>query len=124
MKLKIAHFLLICLLSFSASFAQSSLSKSASAKNTETSQNSTFRYYYYPNLQAYYDKQTDLYLFRVNKQWITADSFPENYGGYSLYNNHRVKIDDYDGDDIIELLPIHKVQYPYNSKGRLNKEDS
>lgn len=123
MKIKIAFLFTIFLLSFSASFAQGSQSQSKSQNDLESTP-ATIRYYYYPNLQAYYDSQSNLYLFRVNKQWISAESFPENYGGYSLYNNHRVKIDDYYGDDITELLAIHKVLYPYNSKGRLNKEDS
>lgn len=123
MKIKIAQLLILFLLSYSASFSQNSISKSDSNKELQSSNNNT-RYYYYPNLQAYFDSQSNLYIFRVNKQWISAESFPENYGGYSLYNNHRIKIDDYFGDDITELLSIHKVLYPYNSKGRMKKEDS
>ena len=124
MKTKIAHLLLICLLTYSVSYSQGSLSKSKTPSKIESAVNSSIRYYYYPNLQAYFDTQSNLYIFRVNKQWISAESFPENYGGYSLYNNHRVKIDDYNGDDVTELLEIHKVLYPYNAKGRLKKENS
>lgn len=124
MKLKIAHLLFICLLLSSVSYSQGSLSTPKAPKNTESLDNSATRYYYYPNLQAYYDSQTNLYLFRVNKQWVSAESFPENYGGYSLYNKHRVKIEDYYGDDVTEFLAIHKVLYPYNAKGRIKKEDS
>ena len=114
---------MIFLLSYSASFSQGSTSKSTSKENLQSSTN-PIRYYYYPNLQAYFDNHSNLYIFRVNKQWISAESLPENYGGYSLYNKHRVKIDDYNGDDVTELLAIHKLLYPYNAKGRLNKEDS
>ena len=124
MKTKIAHLILICLLTCSVSYSQGSLSKSTAQNKIESKTDAGIRYYYYPNLQAYFDTQSNLYLFRVNKQWISADSLPENYGGYSLYNKHRVKIDDYDGDDVTELLEIHKVLYPYNSKGRLKKENS
>ena len=51
-------------------------------------------------------------------QWKTAPELPKNYGGYSLYNKAKVTITDYDGDNPIDLLPIHKKMYPYNSKGR------
>lgn len=112
------------MLSYTASYSQSSFSKSSSAKATETSLDTSFRYYYYPNLQAYYDIQSNLFLFRVNKEWVSAESIPDSYGGYSLYNNHRVKITDYDGDDITDMLSIHKLLYPYNAKGRLKKENS
>ena len=123
MKTKIAQLLLFCLLTFSVSHSQNSVLKTT-ANKAESSQIVSARYFYYPNLQAYYDTKSNLYLFRVNKQWISAESFPENYGGYSLYNKHRVKIDDYFGDDVTELLAIHKVLYPYNSKGRMKNEDS
>ena len=114
---------MIFLTTYSVSFSQNSLSKSKIINKSESSINS-IRYYYYPNLQAYFDTQSNLYIFRLNRQWISAESLPENYGGYSLYNDHRVKIDDYFGDDITELLAIHKVLYPYNSKGRIIKEES
>lgn len=123
MKTKFAYLILFFLLTSTVSYSQTSVLKTTAVK-AESSKKAEARYFYYPNLQAYFDTQTNLFLFRVNKQWISAESFPENYGGYSLYNNHRVKIDDYFGDDITELLAIHKILYPYNSKGRLKKEDS
>ncbi len=124
MKTNIATLLLICLLSYSASYSQGSFAESASANTSESYSDLSFRYYYYPNLQAYFDSKENLFLFRVNKSWISAESIPENYGGYSLYNKHRIKITDYVGENITELLPIHKLLYPYNSKGRLKKENS
>lgn len=123
MKTTLIRFLLICLISYSSAYSQGPShtdSKQLAAEEIATS----FRYYYYPNLQAYYDVQTNLFLFRVNKEWITAESIPESYGGYSLYSKHRVKITDYDGDDVTEMLPIHKLLFPYNAKGRLKKGDS
>lgn len=78
------------------------------------------RYYYYPNLEAYFDNLELVYHYKVNGQWEKAENLPTNYGGYSLFNKVRVNITDYDGDEPYQLLKIHKKMYPYNSKGRFS----
>ncbi len=123
MKSKIITVLFVCALSYSTSYSQIASNQLLATKTNEISVDASIRYYYYPNLQAYYDSQSNLFLFRLNKQWVTAESFPENYGGYSLYNKQRVKITDYDGEDITDFLPVHKVMFPYNAKGRMKNED-
>ena len=76
------------------------------------------RYFYFPNLEAYFDNQELVYYFRVKGEWQTAEELPANYGGYSLYNKVKVTITDYDGDEPYKLIQTHKKQFPYNSKGR------
>jgi len=82
--------------------------------------NSNVRYYYYPNLEAYFDNLELVYHYKVNGQWEKAENLPTNYGGYSLFNKVRVNITDYDGDEPYQLIKIHKKMYPYNSKGRFS----
>lgn len=78
----------------------------------------TSRYYYFPNLQAYFDNVNMVYYYKVNNEWQTAEELPENYGGYSLYNKAYVIIKDYDGENPQQFLNVHKKLYPYNAKGR------
>lgn len=80
------------------------------------------RYYYFPNLEAYYDNLELVYHYKTNGQWQKAENLPTNYGGYSLYNKVRVAITDYDGDEPYHLLKVHKKMYPYNSKGRFTNQ--
>ena len=80
--------------------------------------NCQLRYYYFPNLEAYFDNLELVYHYKVNGQWQKAESLPTNYGGYSLYNKVRVAITDFDGEEPYQLLKTHKKMYPYNSKGR------
>ncbi len=80
--------------------------------------NCYLRYYYFPNIQVYFDLLKMIYYYKEEGQWKTAPELPRNYGGYSLYNKAKITITDYDGDNPIDLLPIHKKMYPYNSKGR------
>jgi hypothetical protein len=108
-------FLLMLLFTCSLSSAQASNNEQSSlptAKKTE------IRYYYFPNLEAYFDLQEKVYLYKEDGEWVEAEELPANYGGYSLYNKVRVSIEDYDGDEPYLMLAEHKKKYPYNSKGR------
>lgn len=80
--------------------------------------NCYIRYFYFPNIQAYFDNLKMVYYYKENGEWKTAPELPKNYGGYSLYNKASVTITDYDDDNPYEFLSVHKKMYPYNSKGR------
>ncbi len=77
-----------------------------------------FRYFYFPNIEAYFDTQEKVYLYKDSGEWLEAEELPKNYGGYSLYNKARVAITDYKGEEPYLLLSAHKKKFPYNSKGR------
>lgn len=73
------------------------------------------RYYYYPNLDAYYDSKVNLYIFESNQQKgtiVKAKEIPSGYRGYSLYNGIRVAITDYDGDEPFSKIDEHRKMYP------------
>src|SRR5690606_30279231 len=80
--------------------------------------NCYIRYYYFPNLEAYFDNLNMVYIYRESGEWKTAEELPKNYGGYSLYNKSHVNITDYDDENPHQFLKTHKKMYPYNSKGR------
>jgi len=89
-----------------------------SQEETVTKPKETSRYYYFPNLQSYFDNVKMVYYYKENNEWQTAPELPINYGGYSLYNKVRVVIKDYDGENPQQFLNAHKKLYPYNAKGR------
>ena len=70
------------------------------------------RYYYYPNLQAYFDTETLTYIYSKNKEWVEAKEIPSGYMGYSVANGKKVAIVDYHGDTPFEFIDDHKKQYP------------
>lgn len=112
---------LVVMLIFTASNAFSQYlpnNKHQNSSNQNSSNETSARYYYYPNLQAYFDSERMVYIYRENGKWQTAEELPVNYGGYSLYSKVRVKITDYSGEEPHTLLPLHKKKYPYNAKGR------
>ena len=83
--------------------------------------NCELRYYYFPNMEAYYDMKTEQFHFQDNKTWVIATELPPNYGGYSLYKKERVVITDFDGDHPEQFIKEHKKMYPYNPKGRIKR---
>ncbi|MBF6640826.1 hypothetical protein IVB69_04995 [Flavobacterium sp. J49] len=108
---------LVLVLTFSSSHAQNTKAEKENLP-IDKKTNCYIRYYYFPNLQAYFDNLEMVYYYKENGVWKTAPELPKNYGGYSLYNKARVTITDYDDDQPYNLLQIHKKLYPYNSKGR------
>lgn len=79
--------------------------------------NCQVRYIFFPNMSAYYDKLNKDYIFQEKEEWITAKELPTLYGGYSLYSNIGVEINDYDDNQPFTQIRNHKKQFPYCSKG-------
>lgn len=112
--------LIILMLSMST-VAQTASKKNINGQLIDPQTNCILRYYYFPNLEAYYDTQKNKYWYLENGQWIVADEIPEGYRGYSLYNKVNVLIHDYDDDDPTQFLARHKKKYPYLNKANIRK---
>lgn len=81
---------------------------------TDPVTNCEYRYYYFPNLEAYFDQKKNQYHFKDNAgNWTVAAEIPSGYRGYGMYNKVNVLIDDFDGDDPTQLHAIYKKRYPY-----------
>jgi hypothetical protein len=87
--------------------------------------NLAVRYYYYPNLRAYFDTRNGLFIYKKGNSWITAESMPANLMGYGLYNNTFVILNGYVGDEPYAFIEEHRKQFPPNySNKRRKKEDT
>lgn len=80
------------------------------------------RYYYYPNLQAYFDTKVGMYLYQENGEWIESEELAPTFRGYSLKNGQYVMIKDYTGDEPYTLLAHHKAQYPADYSSRPKRD--
>lgn len=116
------HFIaLLLLLGSYAADAQQKEQKNINGHLIDPQTNCVLRYYYFPNLEAYYDTQKNIYYYTESGKWITANEIPAGYRGYSLYNKVNVIIKDYDDDDVTQFLSQHKKKYPYITKGNVKK---
>ena len=116
---KILSTIFLVLFFFNASFAQKSKKQDYSPPLIDPISNCQLRYYYYPNLEAYYDTQKRIYYYKENSEWTTGEEIPEGYRGYSLFNKIYVFITDYDDDIITQFVDLHKKKYPYTKRGNM-----
>lgn len=87
-------------------------------KSTENIENKVIRYYFFPNLDAYYDIKFSVFIYKQNGEWIKKERIPSNYRGYSLFNNFKVTITDYFGEYPFESILEHRKKFPANFTGR------
>ncbi len=83
--------------------------------------NCELRYFYFPNMEAYYDMKNEVFHYQENNTWATNTQLPPNYGGYSLYKKERVVLTDFEDDNPEKLIKTHRKMYPYNPKGRIQR---
>lgn len=75
------------------------------------------RYYYYPNLETYFDTRKAVYIHKVNGSWITSELLTISRG-YSLKNGFYVMIKGYTGDEPYTFIELHKQKYPADYSSR------
>lgn len=110
---------LFCFLFFCESMsAQISLDTVFVSRRKSIENFTNIRYYYYPNLEAYYDTRRALYLYKMNGSWITSEHIPANYRGYCLRNSESVVIKGYLGDEPYTQLSQHRAIYPADFSSR------
>ncbi|WP_162128324.1 hypothetical protein [Flavobacterium phycosphaerae] len=78
-------------------------------------------YYYFPNMQVYYDIEKKMYHYQLNKEWVISEELPLYYGGYSLFKNERVLVTIANGDAPQTYIKTHRKEFPYNPKGRIKR---
>lgn len=71
----------------------------------------SIRYYYYPNLEAYYDLHETVYIYKIDGKWKSTKYLSPNYRGYSIYNKHFEIIKGLVTDDPTVMYEIHKKKY-------------
>ena len=112
---------LLILFAIQPGIAQEEEMITADAPLINTATNCILRYYYYPNLEAYFDTSKKLFYFKVQGEWQTAEEIPNGYRGYSTCNKYNIFITDYDDDHICQFIDKHKKKYPYITNEKLKK---
>ena len=109
-------FLVLLLLICSSAYCQEV--KNDSVKSKKEVNNMQFRYYYYPNLQVYYDNLDAVYICKENNVWVKKTQLPTNFRGYSMANGVYVPIKAYLGEDPYQFIEQHKKDFPKNFNSR------
>jgi hypothetical protein len=75
---------------------------------------SNVRYYYLPDVEAYYDVQTSMFIYMSGNTWVRRSYLPDRYRNYDLYHGYKVVMNDYRGNSPYSNFREHRMKY---SKG-------
>ncbi len=79
------------------------------------------RYYYLPDVEAYYDVHSSMFIYFGDGVWLHRVSLPSRYSHYDLYGGYKVVINDYHGDTPNIHFHNHKVKYKKGYRGKEQK---
>ncbi|MDF2438423.1 MAG: hypothetical protein K0Q95_2799 [Bacteroidota bacterium] len=79
------------------------------------------RYYYLPDVEAYYDVQSSMFIYFGNGIWIHERYLPGPYRNYDLYGGYKVVMTDYRGDRPYVYFDEYKVKYKKGYRGKPQK---
>jgi hypothetical protein len=79
------------------------------------------RYYYLPDVQAYYDIQTSMFIYFGSGRWIHRPHLPARYRNYDLYSGYKVVLSDYHGDAPYSHFREHKSKYARGYHGEYQR---
>jgi len=69
------------------------------------------RYYYLPDVQAYYDVPSSMFIYFEGGYWVRRSYLPSRYRNYDLYHGYKVVMNDYHGNTPYRYFDQHKRYY-------------
>jgi hypothetical protein len=69
------------------------------------------RYYYLPDVYAYYDIHSSLFIYQSGGIWIRRAYLPSRYSNYDLYKGYKVVMTDYHGNKPYIHYKEYKSKY-------------
>ncbi len=72
---------------------------------------SDVRYYYLPDVEAYYDNQSSMFIYYSSGKWDSHSSLPDCYQNYDLYKGYKVVLSDYTGTTPYTHFYKHKKNF-------------
>ncbi|MDQ3048123.1 MAG: hypothetical protein M3R27_11290 [Bacteroidota bacterium] len=79
------------------------------------------RYYYLPDVEAYYDVHSSMFIYFGDGVWLHRVNLPVHYSHYDLYGGYKVVLNDYRGDSPHIYFHDHKVKYKKGYRGKAQK---
>lgn len=79
---------------------------------------SDVRYYYLPDIEAYYDVPSSMFIYFNGVTWVHRTYLPSRYRNYDLYNGYKVVMRDYRGNTPYTHFREHKRQYTKGYRGK------
>jgi len=71
------------------------------------------RYYYLPDVEAYYDVENSMFIYYEGNSWIHRSYLPSRYRNYDLYHGYKVGMRDYRGNRPYYNHRDYRVRYAH-----------
>lgn len=78
---------------------------------------SNVRYYYLPDVEAYYDVRSSMFIYLSGGLWIHRTYLPQRYRNYDLYNGYKVVMTDYHGTRPYANFRDYRSKYAKGYRG-------
>jgi len=72
------------------------------------------RYYYLPDIEAYYDVPSAMFIYLSGNRWVHRHQLPPRYRNYDLYGGYKVVMNDYRPYDHFRE---HRIRYARGYRG-------
>jgi len=82
---------------------------------------SDVRYYYLPDVQAYYDVPSSMFIYYEGGAWVRRSYLPNQYRNYDLYNGYKVVLNDYRGNTPYSQFNQHRKIYARGYRPQLQR---
>lgn len=83
--------------------------------------NSQVRYYYLPDVIAFYDVKMSMFIYFENKTWVRKSYLPSRYRNYDLYKGFKVVMKSYNGYTPYTHFCEFKRRYAPGYNGEIQK---
>jgi hypothetical protein len=79
------------------------------------------RYYYLPDVEAYYDVQSSMYIYLSGGRWIHRAYLPVRYRNYDLYGGYKVVMTGYHGSTPYTHFNEYRSKYARGYRGQAQR---
>ena len=79
---------------------------------------SDVQYYYLPDVEAYYDVNSSMFVYYEGRSWVRRSYLPSRYRNYDLYNGYKVAMKDYHGKTPYYSHSDFRTKYPKGYRGQ------
>ena len=79
------------------------------------------RYYYLPDVEAYYDVPSAMFIYNDRGIWVHRAHLPYKYRNYDLYGCYKVVMNYYHGNAPYEHFKDHRQQYARGYRGDVQR---
>jgi hypothetical protein len=79
------------------------------------------QYYYLPDVEAYYDVKSSMFIYYCDGIWVHRNYLPYRYRNYDLYNGYKVVMHDYRGNTPYQNHNDYRMKYAKGYRGPAQK---